>query len=149
MLNEKEVKTKHYLQQIYRLDSNIRKLLGQAQFTDDQACSVPTVDYSKVKVSASHSGTAHFENYVIKSVDLRKRIENEFEAFCTVKAEAHECLNDMQRLEQRLVLTLRYIHFMLWEDIVKEMDCEERQVFRLHKEGLTELSEILTAKGII
>ena len=143
MLNEKEVKTKHYLQQIYRLDSNIRTLLEQAQFIDDQACSVPTVDYSKVKVSASHSGTAHFENYVIKSVDMRKRMKNEFEAFCALKSKVHECLDDMQGLEQRLVLTLRYIHFMRWEDIAKEMNCEERQVFRFHKEGLTELSHIL------
>ncbi len=143
MLNEKEVKAKHYLQQIYRMDSNIRTLLGQAKLIDEQAQSVPTVDYSKVKVSASHSGTAHFENHVIKSVDLRKRIENEFESFCTLKAEVHECLNRMQGLKQRLVLTFRYIHFMRWEDIVKEMNCEERQVFRFHKEGLTELSRIL------
>lgn len=143
MLNEKEVKAKHYLQQIYRLDSNIRTLLGQVQLIDDQARSVPTIDYSKVKVSTSHSGTAYFENYVINSVDLRKRIENEFEAFCTLKAEVHECLNRMQGLGQRLVLTFRYIHFMRWEDIAKEMDYEERQVFRFHKEGLTELSRIL------
>lgn len=149
MLNEKELKTKQYLQQIYRLDSNIRTLLGQAQFIDEQAQSVPNIDYSKVKVSASHSGEAYFENYVIKSVDLRKRIENEFEAFCTLKAEVHECLNCVQGIEHRLVLTLRYIHFMPWENIVKEMDHSDRQVFRLHKEGLTELSEILFQRGII
>lgn len=143
MLNEKELKTKQYLQQIYRLDFNIRTLSGQAQFIDEQAQSVPTIDYSKVKVSASHSCEAYFENQVIKSVDLRKRIENEFEAFCTLKAEVHECLNRMQGLEQRLVLTFRYIHFMRWEDIAKEMNCSERHVFRLHKEGLAELSHIL------
>ena len=36
MLSEKELKTKKYLQQIYRIDSNIRALLGQVQFIDEQ-----------------------------------------------------------------------------------------------------------------
>ena len=143
MLSEKELKTKKYLQQIYRIDSNIRALLGQVQFIDEQAGYVPTVDYTKVKVSSSYSGKAYFENRVIKSVDFQKRIEDEFNAFCAVKMKVHECLNCMQGLKQRLVLTFRYIHFMLWEDIAKEMGCEERQVFRLHKEGLAELSTIL------
>lgn len=149
MLNEAELKTKKYLQQIYRLDANIRALLGQVQLINDQAEHIPTVDYSKVRVSASRSGEAYFENRVIKSVDLQKQIEDEFNVFCVLKAEVHEWLNYMRGLQQRLVLTYRYIHFMLWEDIANEMEYSEMQVFRLHKEGLTELSEILIKKRII
>lgn len=149
MLDEKQLKAKAWLQQIYRLDTDINVLVENIQLLDERAGSPPSVDYSKVGSSKHGSGKAYFENVVINKIDLQNQLNEKLNKLYAVKVEAHETMAELSSTHQ-MVLRYRYIHFMLWEDIARVMGYKMTStVFKLHREAIKELSEVLNARGII
>lgn len=149
MLDEKQLKTKAWLQQIYRLDTDINALAEKIQMLDERAGSAPSVDYSRISGSKkAGAGKCYFENAVINKIDLQKQLDEEANKLYTLKVDVHENMGELSSTHQ-MVLRYRYIHFMFWDDIAKIMGCQTQTVLKRHREAIKELSEILTAKGVI
>ena len=76
------------------------------------------------------------ENQVIEIVDLENRIKKEIRRYTKLRETIKKAINSQKDADERLLLTLRYIENMTWEEISEKMNCSTRHVYRLHKIAL-------------
>lgn len=91
------------------------------------------------------SGTSSrggMENSAIRHVDGEAALERIIAHIDECLAARLSLIEQLTDERQKLVLTYRYIDGWSWQDIVRKMGYENRHIFRLHGDAL---SEILTA----
>ena len=68
-----------------------------------------------------------------------KRIAKRMEALFSVKLELFEAISALEKQEHRLLLSLRYLNCLTWEEIADILEVDVRHVYRLHEESLADL----------
>lgn len=48
-------------------------------------------------------------------------------------------INQLESFQERIVLQMRYLYFENWQDIALRLNYEERQIYRIHGQGLMHL----------
>lgn len=66
------------------------------------------------------------------------QIQERTEMLFSVKLELFECIMRLENRAHRVLLTLRYLSFLTWEEIAQLMEVDVRHVYRLHREALSE-----------
>jgi len=64
------------------------------------------------------------------------QIQEQMEMLFSVKLELFECIMRLEKRTHRVLLTLRYLSFLTWEEIAQMMEVDVRHVYRLHREAL-------------
>ena len=64
------------------------------------------------------------------------QIQEQTEMLFSVNLELFECIMRLEERTHRVLLTLRYLSFLTWEDIAQIMEVDVRHVYRLHREAL-------------
>lgn len=77
---------------------------------------------------------------VAKMVDLENQINEEIEEFIDTKIEIREMIKSLKSGNQQLVLQLRYIEFLSWEEIAEKMAYSLVQVKRIHNKAIRRLN---------
>lgn len=80
---------------------------------------------------------------------LEKLIEEAQQRQLEFSAEIADEISKLEDVKQEMVLTLRYIEGLTWEEISDEMDLSVRTVQKLHGRGLPGMEKILLADGKI
>ena len=80
---------------------------------------------------------------------LEKLIEEAQQRQLEFSAEIADEISKLEDVKQEMVLTLRYIEGLTWEEIADEMDLSVRTVQKLHGRGLPGMEKILVADGKI
>ena len=130
------MQAKQYLKQIYRLNELIqcnKQELNDLRLLSD---SIPGIDYSKDRVQTSPSGDAGFTNIIAKIIELENAISTDIEKMLSLKLEVRTVINEVQNNEEKLLLKLRYLNFLHWEDICDEMNVSMRTAHRIHAAAL-------------
>ncbi len=65
-----------------------------------------------------------------------KRIAKRMETLFSIKLELFEAVSALEKLEHRLLLSLRYLNCLTWEEIAEILEVDVRHVYRLHEEAL-------------
>ena len=127
---------KQYLKQAYRLNELIQ--CNQQELADLRLLSesIPGIDYSKDRVQTSPSNDAGFTNIVAKIIELEDAINADIEKMLSLKLEIRTVINAVQDNEEKLLLKLRYLNFMSWEDICDEINVSMRTAHRIHSAAL-------------
>lgn len=130
------MQAKQYLKQAYRLNELIQ--CNQQELADLRLLSdsIPGIDYSKDRVQTSPSGDAGFTNIVAKIIELENAINTDIEKMLSLKLEIRTVINEVQDNEEKLLLKLRYLNFMSWEDICDEINVSMRTAHRIHAAAL-------------
>jgi DNA-directed RNA polymerase specialized sigma subunit len=123
---------KQYLKQAYRLNELIESNKQELEDLNLLSSSLPGIDYSKDRVQTSSSGNAGYTNIVDKIVDLEKAIKADIEKLLSLKLEIRTVINEVQDNEQKAVLKLRYLNFMIWDNVAAEIGVSRRTVIRIH-----------------
>lgn len=125
---------KQYLKQAYRLNELIDSDLKELENLRSLSTSI-TSDTTKERVQSS-TVSDKIGNIVVKIVDLENQINDEIDKFVDLKKEIRDAINTVTNPNERLVLRLRYIAFLTWEQVAEKMTYSLKQVHRIHSEAL-------------
>lgn len=76
------------------------------------------------------------QDCVIKIVDLEREIEQQVSEYVAYKRKLIKAIDLHKDEKERLLLRLRYIEYLTWEEISDKMNYSARQIYRLHKQAL-------------
>lgn len=136
-MKEEEMKRQQYLGQLYRLneliESNKRELVRLRRMS----ASLPGCDFEE----RGRSGNAvnRLEKEVGEIVDLEREIAAEIAEYMQLEKEIRAVIGRQENHNERLLLRLRYIEFMTWDQIADKMSYSNIQVYRIHKKALENL----------
>lgn len=63
-------------------------------------------------------------------------IQEKTEQLFAVKIELFGCIMLIKAREQRILLTLRYLNGLTWQEVADILEVDVRHVYRLHKEAI-------------
>lgn len=127
---------KQYLKQAYRLNELIQSNQQELEELQELSVNLPGIDYSKDKVQVSASGDASYTNIIAKTLELEKAIKSDIEKLLSLKLEIRTVIGEVEFNEEKLLLKCRYLNFMSWDDICKEMNVSMRTAHRIHASAL-------------
>ncbi len=87
------------------------------------------------------------EKYWVRYFEIMDQLEKIKCDIITEYIEIECLINRLENINHREVLRLRYLKFMDWKDIFKEMDLEDYKIVKLHREAVAKF-EILVGKQI-
>ena len=70
-------------------------------------------------------------------------IQEYTEQLFSIKIELFGCIMLIKKREHRILLTLRYLNGLTWEEIAEIQEVDVRHVYRLHKEALLAVSQMI------
>jgi len=129
---------KEYLEQARYLDQRINSKLTQVESLRSLATRVTTV-YSDMPHSPTPDNHK-LEKIIAKIVDLENEIDTDVDSLVDLKKEIMNAVNAVENDKYRVLLEMRYLSYQTWEQIAVAMDCDIRQVYRLHGHALEKFS---------
>lgn len=125
---------KEYLQQALRLDERINSKISQLDSLRELATKcTSTITGMPRNPSPSQSPMA---DAVCKIIDLQDEINRDIDHLVDLKRELVGVIRNVEDVECRLLLELRYLCFKSWEDIAVQMGYTTRNIHYLHKQAL-------------
>ncbi len=76
------------------------------------------------------------ETIMAEVIDLEKELSEDIVEFTNVIKEIQRVIKTVQNTKEALVLEMRYLAFMKWEDIAKELNMGVRNALLIHSKGL-------------
>jgi len=78
---------------------------------------------------------------------LEDKIVREITRLLALKAQAQDVIAQLEDDRERLILELRYLKLMKWEDVALEANYALRSVMRLHRQAMGKLREMNPTDG--
>lgn len=125
---------KEYLNQAFRIDQRINSKLEQIESLK-ALCTKTSMTLSDMP-KAPKSGESRTEDIIIRILMIEEEIKTEIERLVNLKKEVSDSINEVEPVECRMLLELRYLCFYTWEDIASEMNYTVRNVHLLHSKAL-------------
>lgn len=125
---------KEYLSQPYQMDRRIRSKERQLDaLKSSTSCVSPTYGGE-----GGHGNgiSSPVEYAALRIVSLSNEIEEDRKSLAAMLLEVGSVINRLDNPEHIELLTMRYIMFLRWEDIICRMGYAQNTVFRKHREAL-------------
>lgn len=136
-MNRKQQEAKKYLSQAFGLNQRIESKLNQIEELHNLAAKV-TAAYSDMPKSPSRDGS-RMEDTVCRIIDLESEINQDMLQLVELKKGIVRRIKAVENSELQVVLELRYLSYMRWEEIAIELGYGIDNVFRLHRKALAEI----------
>ena len=97
----------------------------------------------RLKPNKSFGGSASYDRMaddVVRIADTRDRLKAKIAELDAKLADILNMIDTANDERGRLILTMRYVRGMSWEDVQSEMNYSERQVKRLHGFALLDIN---------
>ena len=128
---------KEYLAQAFRLDQRNNSKLEQVSRLRNMAMKA-TSSFQAERISGTKQHSP-MESSLVKVIDLEYEIDADIDRLVDLKREIIEVVNSVQHPECQLVLELRYLSYMNWEEIAERMNYSYRQIHRIHGQALSNI----------
>ena len=132
-MNKQQIATKNYLMRAYRVDQRIENKMEQIANLHDLATKA-TVTYSDMPKTKRYG--SRIEDVVIKIIELENEINKDVLELVEIKAQIMDSIKAVQDPELQLLLELRYLNYVSWEQIALKLSFSIDNVFKLHKKAL-------------
>ncbi len=133
-MEDRRIKAKQYLGQMYRLDQRINSKIMQISLLKSNALNI-TTKINEISVQTSHDNTK-MENTMLKIIQQEREIDDEIDRLIDLKDEIRKVIGKVPIIEYRLLLELRYLCFRSWEEIAVEMNYSIDYIFKIHRKAL-------------
>lgn len=133
-MNRQQTAAKNYLMRAYRVDQRIENKLEQIQLLNDLAAKA-TVTYSDMPGSPNRN-IHKMEDVLVKIIDIKTEINADMLELVDLKKETMDCIKQVDDPELQLILELRYLNYVGWEQIAGDLGYGIDNVFRLHRKAL-------------
>ena len=136
--------SKEYLNQAYYIDKSIT---GKLEVIDNlntlaTRCT-STINDTPVQRTRNLHRT---EDVIAKIVDFENEVTEEIDMLVDTKREIYSVISRVTNQTHRLMLEMRYLRFMTWENIAVTLNLEISWVHRLHKRALEDVRKIMDRK---
>jgi len=78
------------------------------------------------------------EEIISKIVDLKKEVQADIEGLMVIESEIINLINELEDINSKRILTLRYLLKYTWKQIVAETGFSKSSVHRIHGSALLE-----------
>ena len=132
---------KAYLSQIKNLDYKIRRRQQEAKELREAAMSFGSLQLDPDRVRSTSPDPDPMAGKVGGYVDIQKEVDAMIIELMELK---HKIIGQIEQIEEvpyMDVLSMRYVDFMTFDAIAREMHCDIRHVFRLHGRALQVFEE--------
>lgn len=133
-MNRQQIATKNYLMRAYRVDQRIENKMEQIARLNDLATKA-TVTYSDMPRNPNHAGS-RMEDAILSIIDLQTEINQDMLELVNIKREIMTSIKAVNDPELQLLLELRYLNYVSWEQIALQMNFSIDNIFKLHKKAL-------------
>lgn len=126
---------KEWLSRAFYVDRRIKVKLRQI----DSLTQLATTASQKLsEMPRCHSGyeTSRIEEYATRLADLETEIKLDISALADLKREVIAAIKSVSNPEYELVLEMRYLQMMSWEEINDEMGYGEGYIYKIHRNAL-------------
>lgn len=127
---------KQYLNQAYRLEQRIRLHKERLEELRYLSGSVGSPDFGE-HYNPNRATEAPFINTLYKIMELEESVSAELELLLQLQIEIQGVIDELSDMDERLVLTYRYIKNMSWSQIGDQLYVDERTVRRWHNRALS------------
>ena len=145
-MTNKQFEVKEYLSSLRFAEKMIEIKLEKIEETRELALRVNQA-LNPVKVQGGQRKNI-VEEVAIKVAGLTQQLEKQVDEYKELQNNVFELISEIPNKVQQEILELRYIHFMKWEDIVKNVSYESRYVLKLHMRALDIISKCEKFKKI-
>lgn len=133
--------TINYLKQAKRLDDIINLKIEQLSDLKLQSTAISSLhDTEKVKISLNPN---QLSGLVAKMVDLENEINKEIDKLYSIKKDIMHSINLIDNKDYQVLLNLRYLNFLTWEEIAAKMSYSISWVFKIHTRALMQIAIII------
>ena len=133
---------KEYLSQALTIDQRINDKLEQVSRLRGMATKVTTTMNDMPRGSSPNP--QKMESVIARLIDTEKEIDDNIDQLVDLKLDIMNTIWQVEDVNCRLVLELRYHSFKSWEQIASEMNVTVRWVHKLHARGLAVVDKILS-----
>lgn len=133
---------KEYLNQALTIDQRINDKLEQVSRLRGMATKVTTTMSDMPRGSSPNP--QKMESVIARLIDTEKEIDDNIDQLVDLKLDIMNTIWQVEDVNCRLVLELRYHSFKSWEQIASEMNVTVRWVHKLHARGLAVVDKILS-----
>ena len=126
---------KAYLNQAYRLEQIIKLDQDEINTLRALASDVGSPGFEE-HYNPNHPTDAPFVKTLDKIMEYETKVNEELELLLHLKAEIQEVISAVPSVDERLVLTYRYIKNYTWTRIGDELYADERTIRRWHDRAL-------------
>ena len=126
---------KAYLNQAYRLEQRIKLDQDEINTLRALASDVGSPGFEE-HYNPNHPTDAPFVKTLDKIMQYETKVNEELELLLHLKAESQEVISAVPSVDERLVLTYRYIKNYTWTRIGDELYADERTIRRWHDRAL-------------
>ena len=133
-MNRTQSTARNYLMRAYRIEQRIENKLEQISHLNDMATKATSIISD---MPGSPNRNIHrMEDGIVKIVDIKAEIHADMLELVDLKKEIMDSIKGVADPELQLILELRYLNYMSWEQIAAELGFGIDNVFRLHREAL-------------
>ena len=132
---------KEYLNQAYHIDHRIESKLSQIESLKNLATRVTSV-FSDMPHSSS-SDNQRLEKTIAEIIDLENEVSTDIGRLINLKREIKNIINQVQNEKYRILLELRYLNFLTWEQIAVNLNFSIQHTYRIHDKALKKISIFL------
>ena len=137
---ERQLTTKEYLSQAYRIDQRINSKIEQVQSLRELSTKATTVLSDMPRSSSPNHH--RMEDFITKAIVMESEINADLQQLIDLKHEVVTMIKCVESPELQTLLELRYLCFRSWEQIAVEMSYDIRHIHRLHGRALSEVETI-------
>lgn len=128
---------KQFLRQAYRLDDLIKSNQREIESLKILMVGVKSPSLSHNSNACSKTDkNASFTRIIEKISVLETNIIEETEKFLEIKIQIRKSIDNMKNVDEKLVLKLKYLEFMTFEEVAESLNYSISQIHRIHKNAL-------------
>jgi Sigma-70, region 4. len=127
---------KQYLNKIRDLHKDIYWKEYLIQQEKEMSTTLTGVDYARDRVQTSKGGDSKFSECVDRKEDIVVKQAEDIREFRRMKAEAVAIIEQLEKTDEKMVLSNRYLCRHSWEDAAAELGTSLRRVYQIHSNAL-------------
>jgi hypothetical protein len=132
--------TKEYLSQYRDAMIKIDKLKKDVEYYNHMSYTLPGMSFDQVRVDGTKKMEAPFTKWIHKVLDCELKIKKLEKQLPTIKDQIISTIEKLEDTELKSVLIFRYIDWLSWSEIAKEMYCSYATARRKHNYAIEEIT---------
>lgn len=135
---------KEYLQQAFKIDRLVKSKIEQVAKLENLATSA-TQNFSSTGIPSAHDDThgSKVENMAVDIVVLKEQVQAQTAELLKLRGDIQRTIGRIDNLTVRFLLEERYLLYKSWDDICYETGFSRDYVYRLHRQGLSAVDQIM------
>ena len=135
------MRAKEYLSRAFLIAKKIEARQKQLEYWKNNS------PYSMPVISDMPKGTSSvksmIEEHSLRVADLEQQISSMMKELSVARAKAESLITSINDPQSEVLLEMRYLSFMSWENISSVLGISVRSVFRLHSQALDMCDAVL------